>query len=221
MGAFDAPLTQAGISSVWAGHIIGALENWRLGCAWDDQDAIYQQYEQLIKFLGIVASGDDMPDVGDGKIFFGPESELSGGWLVCDGRAVSRATYADLFAVIGIIFGSGDGATTFNLPDARGAFLLGLDNMGGSSRNQVTDPNASVLGGEGGEETHTLLESEMPPHSHIVPGYQTGSGTARTKADSLGSTLYLNQPTSSTGGGNAHNNMPPWLGINIAIYAGE
>lgn len=161
-----------------------------------------------------------MPDVGDGKIFFGPESAIPSGWLLCNGAAISRATYADLFGVVGTAFGAGDGSTTFNLPDLRGRFPLGRDNMGGSDANTVTDPNAETLGGAGGAETHTLVESEMPPHSHIVRGYQTGSGTARVKADSLGNTLYLNQLTDATGGGNAHNNMPPWLAINILIYTG-
>lgn len=50
------------------------------------------------------------------------------GWLLCDGSAVSRVTYAALFAAIGTAWGAGDGATTFNLPDARGEFVRGADN---------------------------------------------------------------------------------------------
>lgn len=49
------------------------------------------------------------------------------GWLKCGGQAVSRATYASLFAVLGVAYGAGDGSTTFNLPDLRGEFLRGLD----------------------------------------------------------------------------------------------
>jgi microcystin-dependent protein len=48
-------------------------------------------------------------------------------WLICDGRTVSRTTYSDLFEAIGTSHGSGDGSTTFNLPDLRGVFLRGLD----------------------------------------------------------------------------------------------
>ena len=47
------------------------------------------------------------------------------GWLLCQGQAVSRTDYSDLFAVIGTSFGSGDGSTTFNVPDLRGEFLRG------------------------------------------------------------------------------------------------
>jgi microcystin-dependent protein len=49
------------------------------------------------------------------------------GWLKCNGAAVSRSTYAVLFAAIGTLYGAGDGTTTFNLPDYRGEFLRGLD----------------------------------------------------------------------------------------------
>jgi microcystin-dependent protein len=56
------------------------------------------------------------------------------GWLVADGRAVSRSAYAALYAVIGITYGTGDGTSTFNLPDLRGMFLRGVDNAGGTAR---------------------------------------------------------------------------------------
>lgn len=59
------------------------------------------------------------------------------GWLICDGSAVSRATYARLFAVIGTTFGSGNGTTTFSLPDGRGRVIAGKDNMGGTAANRL------------------------------------------------------------------------------------
>jgi microcystin-dependent protein len=52
------------------------------------------------------------------------------GWLLCDGSPVSRTTYADLFAAIGTTWGAGDGSTTFNVPDLRGAFLRGTGSHG-------------------------------------------------------------------------------------------
>lgn len=59
------------------------------------------------------------------------------GWLLCDGSAVSRITYADLYAVMGDVHGEGDGSTTFNLPDYRGRFLRGV------ADGQSTDPDRS------------------------------------------------------------------------------
>ncbi len=90
------------------------------------------------------------------------------GWLLCNGAAVSRATYADLFAVIGTVYGLGNANTTFNLPDLRGRFPLGVDNMGEVSANRVVDSEATILGGASGESRVALQESELPPHAHDV-----------------------------------------------------
>jgi len=65
-----------------------------------------------------------------------------GSWLLCDGQAVSRTTYADLFELIGINFGAGDGTTTFNVPDYRGKFLRGF---GGNSAADVYTTQAEGL----------------------------------------------------------------------------
>jgi microcystin-dependent protein len=59
------------------------------------------------------------------------------GWLLCAGQAISRATYAGLFAVIGTAYGAGDGTTTFNVPDLRGRIPAGKDNMGGYGSKQA------------------------------------------------------------------------------------
>jgi microcystin-dependent protein len=90
------------------------------------------------------------------------------GWLLCDGSAVSRTTYAGLFAILSTTYGVGDGSTTFNLPDLRGRFPVG--------KNAGT---FSALGGTGGEETHTLTVPEMPAHTHplIVTTLGKGGGT--------------------------------------------
>lgn len=53
------------------------------------------------------------------------------GWLICDGSQISRTTYSDLFSVIGTTFGSGDGSTTFTLPDLRAAFVRGAGSKSG------------------------------------------------------------------------------------------
>jgi microcystin-dependent protein len=86
------------------------------------------------------------------------------GWLNCDGSAVSRTTYADLFAVTSTTYGVGNGTTTFNLPDLRGRIPVGLDNMGGTDAGRLSVAN--TLGGTGGTETHTLTSAQIPAHSH-------------------------------------------------------
>lgn len=86
------------------------------------------------------------------------------GYLLCDGTAVSRMTYSALFSAIGTTYGTGDGSTTFNLPDLRGRVVAGKDNMGGTSANRLTDQSGGVdgdvLGDVGGSETHTLTDDE-------------------------------------------------------------
>lgn len=75
---------------------------------------------------GIVnAAGDE--DMAAGDIKFWPSEVIPGGWLVRDGRALSRATYAGLFAVLGTRYGAGDGATTFNIMDDRAEYIRGAD----------------------------------------------------------------------------------------------
>lgn len=110
-------------------------------------------------------------------------STAPSGYLHCDGSAVSRTTYADLFAAIGTAHGSGDGSTTFNLPDYRGRFLRGWAN------GQATDPDRASrttmsTGGATGDnvgsvqghsfQTHTHTQS---PHTHTQQVTTGGGGT--------------------------------------------
>lgn len=130
------------------------------------------------------------------------------GWLECDGTAVSRTTYAALFAVIGTTFGVGDGSTTFNLPNQARRVLVG---RGGSGTGTL----GSTLGSTGGAETHALVTAEMPAHTH------TYTGPVSTVAATAGA-LSVPQNTAgatsgSNGSGTAHNNMQPSLVMMMII----
>ena len=124
------------------------------------------------------------------------------GWLLCNGSAVSRTTYADLFAVIGTRFGAGNGSTTFNLPNLRNRFVVGA----GASYN---------INDTGGEATHVLTIDEMPAHSHQVPTYIEGGPAAGFV--SAGYEKVQNINTTSVGGGQPHNNLPPYIGLTFII----
>lgn len=87
------------------------------------------------------------------------------GWLACDGSAVSRATYAALYSVIGDAYGEGDGSTTFNLPDLRGRFLRGVDGATGRDPNAATR-TASNTGGNTGDNVGSVQADAMQGHWH-------------------------------------------------------
>ena len=125
------------------------------------------------------------------------------GWLLCNGSAVSRTTYANLFAVIGTKFGAGNGSTTFNLPNLQNRFVVGA----GASYN---------INDTGGEATHILTIEEMPAHSHsITTGDDSGFGSYASQWNPFKTTG--SRSTSSVGGGQAHNNLPPYIGLTFII----
>jgi len=136
------------------------------------------------------------------------------GWLLCYGQAVSRTTYAALFNIISTTFGVGDGSTTFNLPDMRGRFPLGQDDMGGSSANRVTATDADTIGGADGDETKNLQ------HNH---GGATGDPSATVLVDdnSGGNNAQVGTQTHthsiSNGGSTTQDIMPPFLTVNYII----
>lgn len=142
------------------------------------------------------------------------------GWLLCYGQAVSRTTYAELFAAISTAYGVGDGSTTFNVPDLRGRFPLGKDNMGGSSANRVTATQADNLGQANGAESHTLTTGEIPAHNHtITPATVTGLDLGTPGANGFGAGFFKGSvfTTANAGSGGAHNIMNPYQTGNYII----
>lgn len=88
-------------------------------------------------------------------------ASVPAGYLACDGSAVSRTTYALLFTAIGTLWGSGDGVSTFNLPDLRRASTVGAGGTG-------TGNLGNAVGNAGGAESHVISATELPVHSHTV-----------------------------------------------------
>jgi len=143
-----------------------------------------------------------------GTIIMYGASTAPSGWLACNGSAVSRTTYATLFAVIGTTFGAGDGSTTFNVPDFRRRVAVGSGGVGSSVLG-------NTIGSLGGEETHTLSIAEMPVHTHGLPT-NPGSGSVYG-AFGGGNAVANSYTSSSTGGGGAHNIMQPSLVVRYII----
>lgn len=146
---------------------------------------------------------------------------LPAGWLECDGYAVSRATYADLFTAIGVVYGAGDSSTTFNLPDFRGRSPLGIG-QGNTAEGGVTGTNRT-LGQIGGAENHTLLAAELASHKHqISHGHSRADDESPDNyglwvASGDGYEQSADDTDEDGGDDNPHNNMHPWLAVRFII----
>ena len=95
------------------------------------------------------------------------------GWLFCNGAEISKTEYNILWATIGHSFKdpsliSDFGVNLFALPDMRGRFPLGLDNLGNTSANRITDFQANTLGGAAGANSKTIQTSNLPEHTHSL-----------------------------------------------------
>jgi microcystin-dependent protein len=132
------------------------------------------------------------------------------GWLACNGAAISRSTYSALFTAIGTTFGTGDGSTTFNIPDVRGYFVRGVDNARGVDSGRTFGSNQGFA-------------MQQHRHSHGTDGTSSGGYNANGYTDSLG---YTNgSGNQSGGGGYAHNTtsamMPTTAGGTAVAGASE
>ena len=142
--------------------------------------------------------------VGSISLFAG--TTAPNGWLICDGSAVSRTTYANLFSVIGTTYGTGDGSTTFNIPNLKGKVPVGLDS---------NDTSFDTIGETGGSK-------ELQEHSHIYNRQKGFDG----ENPSIGSSSYGSQnviswglvqlSTGNAGTGNS-GNLQPYIVMNYII----
>jgi len=108
--------------------------------------------------------------VPTGSVFCMAVATVPSGYLECDGAAVSRTTYAALFAIIGVNYGSGNGSSTFNLPDLRGEFVRGFDHGRGVDNNRsINDPQGSQFGRHNHNVSASSTSSVSDPgHQHSM-----------------------------------------------------
>lgn len=171
-----------------------------------------------------------------GKVSAFATAAAPAGWLACNGAAVARAAYPALFAAIGVAFGPGDGATTFNLPDARDRVVFGAGGLlaVGATGGTVDHDHGGTTGGT------AITEAQMPAHDHAEFAAATsaanigaGQNAAWSSGGSSGNQDYdikgtATAPTlgktSSTGGGAAHDHtipdaqhIPPFVALLVCI----
>lgn len=143
------------------------------------------------------------------------------GWAFCDGQILPINQNQSLYSLLGTTYG-GDGRTSFALPDMRGRTPIHVGRSNGGA--------VHMLGQKSGEETHTLASNEMPQHTHPLVATDNNATaddplnnmiaqSAQTAYASPGATLAAMDTATVTnvGGGQAHNNMQPYLALNFCI----
>jgi len=161
------------------------------------------------------------------------------GWLLCDGTAVSRTTYATLFGLLSTTYGAGNGTTTFNLPDMRGRMPMGAGTGAGQGASGSGAPSGTALtartrGGFGGDErmqTHTHIQNahahELGPGQSFGTSFGPNAGGVATFGLSVAiiNTNTYQGPYSATSvtatnqnaGSGSSENMPPFVVLNYII----
>jgi microcystin-dependent protein len=141
----------------------------------DDQSISVGQVRALINDTvanyPVLPAGMIVPFAGDA---------LPNGWHWCHGGELNRTTYQRLFQAIGVAYGPGDSATTFNLPDLRGRFPRGRNDGGTAPLNVPNEDRGTV----GGIANTVLAEGNMPPHKHITKGYM-GDGSSWVEGQNI------------------------------------
>jgi microcystin-dependent protein len=143
---------------------IGRKAPWAVPIA-GDQIVVTADDENLTNIFWL-QTDSYVPQHPTGSITAFAGSSAPTSWLLCYGQTLVRATYPDLFAVIGTTYNTGgEAGTDFRLPDLRGRTVAGIDNMGGTDAGRLDIANSS--GTVVGSQYVTLTSAEMPSHTHI------------------------------------------------------
>tara|TARA_X000001036_G_C20692070_1_gene809738 strand:+ start:2067 stop:4082 length:2016 start_codon:yes stop_codon:yes gene_type:complete len=161
------------------------------------------------------------------------------GWLLCDGSEILISAYTQLYNVLGFTYKASPTSGYFAIPDLRGRFPLGKDNMNDTSANNVTDIAADVLGAKSGTETVSIQVANLPEHKHDLRGdsgdqYYVVRDVSGTPSDN--NAIVYDAPNATGAGqalpdsggilttdslGTAMDVMNPYMTLNYIIYAGQ
>jgi microcystin-dependent protein len=129
--------------------------------------ALYNNSAQAFYLQSFFSNPYSIP-IGASVDFWGTTAPNSS-FVLAYGQAISRTTYSTLFSMFSTTYGSGDGSTTFNVPDLRGRVVAGKDDMGGSAASRLTSVGLGVagttLGNAGSTESYTIITSNLPPYT--------------------------------------------------------
>jgi microcystin-dependent protein len=141
-------------------------------------------------------------------MYAGATTDIPSGWLLCNGLAVSRTTYSDLFDVLDTKYGIGDGSTTFNLPD----FVTNNS----FPRAATNDAGRGTTGGSSAV-TLTAAQSGLPAHTHNVPGGNSASLPAGAFQRGTENTTLSTHSNTAAPASSSHENQPPFLDVHFII----
>lgn len=189
---------------------------------------------------GAVSNAFKQQVIPSGMIMPCAHATVPDDWLMCNGQEVSRTDYADLFAAIGIVYGAGNGTTTFNVPDLRAKFIVGVGTFAGGG--------SAVLGTAAGEDEVTLAADEYGRDHIHVTGRSVSTGNDNTYFIHTDTDMESNQDGIRIVGGGSptqaaladqtgeyrvtsgavnlsgddpdiepHNNLPPYLPVHYLI----
>jgi microcystin-dependent protein len=152
---------------------------------------------------------NNLVTVPTGTVSMFAGSSAPTGWLLCDGSSFDSGTYSALASLLGDTYGT-HSSTTYYLPNLKGKVAVGRD----SSQSEF-----DTLGETGGAKTVTLNEAQMPAHTHtLTPGQVVGGGSGGTNNYApTGNNPTANTSITSTGGGEAHPNLQPYIVLNYII----
>jgi microcystin-dependent protein len=158
--------------------------------------ALYNASDAAFYLQGFFANPYSVP-IGASIDFWGTTAPNSS-FVLMYGQAISRTTYSTLFSMFSTAYGSGDGSTTFNVPDLRGRVTAGKDDMGGSAASRLTSVGLGVagttLGNAGSTESYTLVTGNLPPYTPSGTIGGTGSSNQTNVV------LYSQSMTPANGG---------------------
>jgi len=179
------------------GQLTGEFENLSIADLNAKNGDVLQYHQPSQKWI----PGSSVP-VGSIMPFAGPESKIPAGWLLCDGRGVDQSgVYAALFDVIGTLWGTGNGSSTFNIPDFQGLFMRGVSYTD-TDNYDADKANRTPKGSGGANEVGSYQPDEFAAHNHTINSMNgtsgIGSGIYPLTGSSLGGANP--QPVSSSGG---------------------